>query len=53
MLYFIYFVSVSKYVLIFLLLIAGDWTKMVGGGMRSRMRRGRGSNTTRTMEEEA
>jgi hypothetical protein len=52
MLYFIYFVYVSKYVflyvLIFLLLITGDWTKMEGGGMR----RGRGSNTTRTTEDE-
>jgi hypothetical protein len=30
------------YVLISLLLIASDWTKMVGGGMRPRTMRGRG-----------
>jgi hypothetical protein len=54
MLYFIYFAFVSKYiflyVLICLLLIASDWTKMVGGVIRQRTRRGRG--TTHTMEEE-
>jgi hypothetical protein len=54
MLYFIYFASVSKYiflyVLICLLLIASDWTKMVGSVIRQRTRMGRG--TTRTMEEE-
>ena len=47
-----YFTPVFKYiflyVLICLLLIAGCWTKMVGGGMRTR--RGRRS-TRRTVEE--
>jgi hypothetical protein len=51
MLYF-YFASISKYiflyVLICLLLITGCWTKMVGGGMRTR--RGRRS-TRRTVGE--
>jgi Na+/alanine symporter len=52
MLYFFYFAPFSKfiflYVLICLILIAGCWTKMVGGGIR--MRRGRRS-THRTVEE--
>jgi hypothetical protein len=38
-------------VLIFLLLIAGDWKKMVGGGMRLRTRSERGRRTTCRMEE--
>ena len=48
-----YFAPVFKYiflyVLICLLLIAGCWTKMVGGGTRTR--RGRGRRSTRRMEE--
>jgi hypothetical protein len=39
------------YVLICLLLIAGCWTKMVGGGMRTR--RGRGRRSTRRTAKEA
>jgi hypothetical protein len=35
-----------------LLLIAGCWTKMVGGGTRTRGR-GRGRRSTRRTEEEA
>jgi hypothetical protein len=57
MLYFIYFAYISKYVFLFviicLLLIVGDWTKMVGGGMRLRTRSGRGRRSTRRTEEEA
>jgi hypothetical protein len=52
MLYF-YFAPVSKYiflyVLISLLLIAGCWTKMVGGWLRTR----RGRRSTRRTAEEA
>jgi hypothetical protein len=48
---FFYFAPISKYiflyVLICLLLIAGCWTKMVGGGMRT----GKGRSTHRTTEE--
>jgi hypothetical protein len=54
MLYFIYFAYVSKYILHVLnclLLIAGCWTKMVGGGTRTK--RGRGRRSTRRTEEEA
>jgi hypothetical protein len=47
--YFIYFAPVSKYiflyVLVCLLLIAGCWTKMVGGGMRTRRGRRRTHRT--------
>jgi Na+/alanine symporter len=53
MLYFFYFAPIYKfiflYVLICLLLIAGCWTKMVGGVMRTR----RGRRSTRRMAEEA
>ena len=56
MLYFIYFAYVSKYIFFLsvlncLLLIAGCWTKMVGGGTRTR--RGSGRRSTRRTEEEA
>jgi hypothetical protein len=58
MLYFIYFAYVSKYIFFLsvlncLLLIAGCWTKMVGGGTRTRRGRGRGRRITRRTEEEA
>jgi hypothetical protein len=56
MLYFIYFAYVSKYILPVLnclLLIAGCWTKMVGGGTRTRRGRGRGRRSTRRTEEDA
>jgi hypothetical protein len=52
-------VSVSKYiflyVLICLLLIAGCWIKMVGGGTRTRRGRGRGRGrrSTHRTEDEA
>ena len=44
-----YFLSVLNC----LLLIAGCWTKMVGGGTRTRRGRGRGRRSTRRTEEEA
>jgi hypothetical protein len=51
---FFYFASVSKYiflyVLICLLLIAGCWTKMVGGWLRSR--RGRRSRTAEEAQQD-
>jgi hypothetical protein len=57
MLYFIYFAYVSKYIFLSvlncLLLIAGCWIKMVGGGTRTRRGRGRGRRSTRRTEEEA
>jgi hypothetical protein len=60
MLYFIYFVSISKYIFFIctycLLLIAGSLIKMVGGWMRRGRGRRRGRsrrNTHRTEEEEA
>jgi hypothetical protein len=37
--------------LICILLIASDWSKMVGGGMRPRTRSMRGRSTTCRMEE--
>ena len=46
----------SKYILHVLnclLLIAGCWTKMVGGGTRTRRGRGRGRRSTRRTEEQA
>ena len=56
--YFIYFAYVSKYIFFIsvlncLLLIAGCWTKMVGGGTRTRRGRGRGRRSTCRTEEEA
>src|SRR5688572_5519367 len=44
-----YFLSVLNC----LLLIAGCWTKMVGGGTRTRRGRGRGRRSTRRTEEQA
>ena len=53
MLYFIYFTFVSKYIIFIYVfaysLIASCWTKMVGGGMRTR----RGSQSTRRKAKKA